>query len=327
MSEVEICMVELLVLSKTDLEKLLTMKDTIDSVEEAFRGLATGEATMPPLILLDAPKHNGGWGIKAGIINNQDVIGLKLSCSYFDNPKKYHLPSIMGVVIISDLKNGTPLALVEGSYLTAYRTGAVAGVAARHLARKNTQVAAIFGAGAQGRTQLIALSESVNLREARVYDIISESSKTYAKEMSAKLGLSVRATNNPSEALKNADIVSTATPSKEPYIRSEWIEPGTHITTIGSDEGNKQELDSSLYLKAKVVVDSRAVAVNKKYLKSEIIYAELGEIISGAKPGRTDANEITIMDSTGLGIQDVSAGLVAYRLAKEKGIGTWKELF
>ena len=320
-------MVQILVLSKKDLEKVLTMKDTINTVQEAFKGLATGESVIPPLILMDAPKHNGGWGIKAGVLNNQDVIGLKLSCGYFENPKKYNLPSIMGVVLIADLKNGTPLALMDGLQLTAYRTGAVAGVAARHLARKDSEVAAICGAGTQGRTQLIALNEIFKLREVRVYDIVPELREKYAKEMSMKLGLNVRPVDNASDALKGADVVSTATPSKEAYIKSEWIGPGTHITTVGSDEGDKQELDSSVYYKAKVVVDKREVALNKKYLKPELIYAELGEIIAGMKPGRTNPDEITVMDSTGLGIQDVAAGLAAYRLAKEKGVGTWTELF
>ena len=320
-------MVEILVLSKKNLEEVLTMKDTINTVQEAFKGLATGESIIPPLILMDIPKHHGGWGIKAGVLNNQDVIGLKLSCGYFENPKKYNLPSIMGIVLIADLKNGTPLALMDGLQLTAYRTGAVAGVAARHLARKDSEVAAICGAGTQGRTQLIALNEIFKLREVRVYDIVRELREKYAKEMSMKLGLNVKPVDNASDALRGADVVSTATPSKEAYIKSEWIEPGTHITTVGSDEGDKQELDSSIYYKAKVVVDKREVALNKKYLKPELIYAELGEIIAGMKPGRTTPDEITVMDSTGLGIQDVAAGLAAYHLAKEKGIGTWTELF
>jgi alanine dehydrogenase len=319
-------LVEILVLSKKDLEQVLTMKDTIDTVQEAFKGLATGEAVMPPIILLDARKHNGSWGIKAGVLNNQDAIGLKLSCSYFDNPK-HNLPSIMGIVIVADTRNGVPLAVMDGFQITAFRTGAVAGVAARYLARKDSDVAAICGAGVQGRTQLIALNEVLKLREVRVYDLSPEVAGKYAKEMSAKLGLNVKAVVNVSEALKGAHVVSTATPSKEPYIKSGWIEPGTHITTVGSDEGSKQELESSIYSKAKVVVDKRDAAHAKKYIDPEQIYAELGEVVSGMKPGRTAADEITIMDSTGLGIQDVAAGLAAYRLAKEKGVGTWKELF
>jgi len=315
-------LVELLVLSKKDLEQILTMRSTIDAVEDAFKGLALGEASMPQLLLMDAPRYNGSWGIKAGILNNQNVIGLKLGCGYFDNPRRYNLPSIMGVVVVADLTNGVPLAVMDGLLITAYRTGAVAGVAARHLARKDSEVAAIFGAGAQGRTQLMALNDVLKLKEVRVYDIIPELSEKYAKEMAGKLGLDVKPVDGVSEALRGADVVSTATPSKVPYIKTEWVEPGTHMTTVGSDEGTKQELDTSIYGKAKVVVDNREAALLKKYLKPQQIHAELGEVVAGLKPGRADSEEITIMDSTGLGIQDVAAASAAYRLAKEKGIGT-----
>ena len=315
-------MVELLVLSKNDLDKVLRMKDVIGAVEEAFRGFALGQASMPPIVPMEVPKHNGFWAIKSALVNNSDIIGLKLSCGYFDNPKKYGLPSIMGVVVVADSRNGTPLAVLDGFQITAYRTGAIAGVAAKYLARKDSKVAAIFGAGAQGRTQLVALNEVLKLNEVRVYDIISDLSKKYAQEMSAKLNLRVTAAESVQSALKGADIVSTATPSQEPYIKYDWIEKGTHITTVGSDEGSKQELESTVYDRAKVIVDKRDEALKKKYLKPQQIYAELGEIIIGKKTGRTSPEEITIMDSTGLGIQDLAAGFAAYQLAKEQNVGT-----
>lgn len=316
---------ELLVLSKKDLEKVLTMKDTIDAVQEAFKGLALGEVEMPMPYIIDVRKHNGVWGVKSALINNLDAVGVKLSSGYFENPVKYNLPSITGVVILADAKMGIPLAVMDALTITAYRTGAIAGVAARFLARKDSKVAAIFGAGVQGRTQLLALSEVLKLNEVRVYDIFPEASKKYAEEMSKKLGIEVKPTRSVEEALKGVDIVSTATPSKTPYINAEWIPAGTHITTVGSDHKGKQELDSKIYYKAKVVVDKREVALEKDYLKPELIYAELGEIIAGKKSGRTSESEVTIMDSSGLGIQDVAAALVAYRLAKEKNIGTWIE--
>ncbi len=316
---------ELLVLSKKDLEKVLTMKDTIDAVQEAFRGLALGEVEMPMPYIIDVRKHNGVWGVKSALINNLDVVGVKLSSGYFENPVKHNLPSITGVVILADAKLGIPLAVMDALTITAYRTGAIAGVAARFLARKDSEIAAVFGAGVQGRTQLLALLEVLNLKEVRVYDIIPEASVKYAKEMSSKLGIDVRAVKSVEEALKGVDVVSTATPSKTPYIKSEWIPAGTHITTVGSDHKGKQELDSQIYYKSKVVVDKREVALEKDYLKPELIYAELGEIIAGKKVGRTSMDEITIMDSSGLGIQDVAAALVAYRLAREKNLGTYIE--
>lgn len=319
-------MVEVLVLSKKDLQQSLTMKNTIGVVEEAFKGLALGEVVMPPSAFIAVPKHKGEWVVKSALINNLDVFGVKMSCGYFENPQKHNLPSVMGVVAIADSKTGAPLAIMDGGMITGYRTGAVAGIAARHLARKNSKIAAICGAGNQGRTQLMGLNEVLKLKEARVYDIIPERSKAYAKEMGSQLGLDVKAVDSPAKALKGADVVSTATPSNTPYIRAEWVELGVHVTTIGSDVKGKQELETAIYAKAKVVVDKRDVAVAKGYIKPDQIHAELGEVAAGLKAGRTSDKEITVMDASGLGLQDVTAALAVYRLAKEKGLGTKVEL-
>jgi len=316
---------ELLVLSKKDLEQVMTMRETIDAVEGAFKGLALGEVVMPMPYIIDVSKHKGVWGVKSALINNQDVVGVKLSSGYFENPAKYNLPSITGVVVVADSRLGIPLAVMDASLITAYRTGAVAGVAARHLARKGSEVAAIFGAGAQGRTQLMALNDVLKLKEARVYDVVSEASSRFAAEMGRRLGLETKVAQSVQEALHDADVVSTATPSKEPYIKLDWISPGTHITTVGSDHKGKQELETRVYGKAKVVVDKREVALEKDYLRPDQIHAELGEVVAGLKPGRTSDSELTVMDSSGLGIQDVAAGLAAYQLAKKKSLGTWVE--
>ncbi len=320
-------MTELLILSRSDLEKVLNMRDVIDSVETAFKGLALGEVLMPMPYIIDVPKHNGVWGVKSALINTQDVVGVKLSSGYFENPVKYNLPSITGVVVIADSKHGIPLAVMDASVITAYRTGAVAGVAARYLARRDSQTAAVFGAGVQGRTQLMALAEVLKLTEARVYDIISEAAEKFSRDMSGRLGIDVKPVKSVEEALKGADVVSTATPSKTPYIKLAWLERGTHVTTVGSDHKGKQELETSVYGVAKVVVDKREVALEKEYLRPELIHAELGEVVAGIKPGRVHSDELTVMDSSGLGIQDAAAGLAAYQLAKKKDLGTWVEFF
>jgi len=320
-------MTELLILSRSDLEKVLNMKDVIDSVETAFRGLALGEVLMPMPYIIDVPKHNGVWGVKSALINTQDVVGVKLSSGYFENPVKYNLPSITGVVVIADSKHGIPLAVMDASVITAYRTGAVAGVAARYLARRDSKTAAVFGAGVQGRTQLMALAEVLKLTEARVYDIIPAAAEKFSKEMGGRLGIDVKPVKSVEEALKGADVVSTATPSKTPYIKLAWLARGTHVTTVGSDHKGKQELETSVYGVAKVVVDKREVALEKEYLRPELIHAELGEVVAGIKPGRVNSDELTVMDSSGLGIQDAAAGLAAYQLAKKKNLGTWVEFF
>ncbi len=303
------------------------MKDTIDAVETAFKGLALGEVVMPMPYIIDVHKHNGVWGVKSALINTQDVVAVKLSSGYFENPVKYNLPSITGVVVVADAKYGVPLAVMDASIITAYRTGAVAGVAAKYLARKESETATIFGAGVQGRTQLLALAEVLKLSEVRVYDVAPVYAKKFVKEMKEKTGLDIKKSSSVEEALKEVDVVSTATPSKTPYINLEWVPKGTHITTVGSDHKGKQELENRIYDVAKVVVDKREVALEKDYLKPHQIYAELGEIVAGIKSGRTGPEEITVMDSSGLGIQDAAAGLVAYQLAKKKNIGTVVEFF
>lgn len=320
-------MTEILVLSRADLEKIMSMKETIEAVEDAFRGLALGEVVMPLPYIIDVSKHNGVWGVKSALINSQDVVGVKLSSGYFENPVKYNLPSITGVVIVADSKHGVPLAVMDASVITAFRTGAVAGVAAKYLARKNSEKVAVFGAGVQGRTQLLALTEVLRVDEARVYDVVPSYAEKFAKEMSAKTGVKVTPSPSVKDALRDVDVVSTATPSKQPYIMLEMLSKGVHITTVGSDHKGKQELENKIYDVAKVVVDKREVALEKDYLKPHHIYAELGEVVAGMKKGRTSDDEMTIMDSSGLGLQDAAAGLAAYNLAKKKNLGTWVEFF
>lgn len=320
-------MTEILVLSRADLEKIMSMRETIEAVEDAFRGLALGEVVMPLPYIIDVSKHNGVWGVKSALINSQDVVGVKLSSGYFENPVKYNLPSITGVVIVADSKHGVPLAVMDASVITAFRTGAVAGVAAKYLARKNSEKVAVFGAGVQGRTQLLALTEVLRVDEARVYDVVASYAEKFAKEMSAKTGVKVIPSPSVKDALRDVDVVSTATPSKQPYIMLEMVPKGVHITTVGSDHKGKQELENKIYDVSKVVVDKREVALEKDYLKPHHIYAELGEVVAGMKKGRTSDDEITIMDSSGLGLQDAAAGLAAYHLAKKKNLGTWVEFF
>lgn len=320
-------MTELLVLSKNDLERLLTMRETIEAVEGAFRALALGEAVMPKPYIIDVSRHHGVWGVKSALIDSQNVVGVKLSSGYFENPVKYNLPSITGVVVVADSERGIPLAVMDASVITAYRTGAVAGVAAKYLARRDSEKAAIIGAGVQGRTQLLALAEVLRLSEVKVYSRTLSSAERYVKEMGARTGLELTVAKSVEDAVKGVDVVSTATPSKEPIVMQKWLAAGTHITTVGCDHRGKQELEKSIYGIAKVVVDKREVALEKEYLKPEQIYAELGEVVADLKPGRTSDEEITIMDSSGLGIQDAAAGIAAYNLAKKKKIGTWVELF
>ena len=216
------------------------------------------------------------------------------------------------------------------------RTGAVSGVASKYLARKDSKVVGVFGAGVQARTQLMAICEVRPIEEARVYDVIGSAAKRYAEEMSKQLGIDVKPVDNPIKAVKGCDIIVTATTSKTPVFKGDWVENGTHINGIGSHTPTTRELDSTIIKRAKVVVDSYEaclreagdilIPINEGIITKDHIYAELSEIVTGKKPGRVNDEEITVFKSVGLAIQDASTALKAYQLALKKGVGKKVEL-
>ncbi|MCS7385254.1 MAG: ornithine cyclodeaminase family protein [archaeon GB-1867-005] len=320
-----------LVLSRDDLKSILTMKDVIDAVEEAFKCYGLGKASMPPRPVIKVEGYNGLILYMPAYIADMDALAVKIVSVYPDNPKKYALPTTLGTVLLNDPRTGDLLAIMEGAFITAMRTGAVSGVASKYLARSDSRIVGIFGAGVQARTQLMALCEVRPIEEARVYDVIYSASKKYADEMSKQLGIDVRPVENPVEAVKGCDIIVTATTSKTPVFRGEWVEDGTHINGIGSHTPTSRELDSNIIMRAKVVVDSIEacfreagdiiIPINEGVIGRDHIYAELSELVTGAKPGRVNDKEITIFKSVGLAIQDASTALKAYRLALKKGVG------
>ena len=265
-----------------------------------------------------------------------ETAGVKVVNVHPANREK-GLPTVMATIVLNDPKTGAPLAIMDGTYITILRTGAAGAVAAKYLARKNSEKAAIIGAGVQGRIQLEAFTKVLDVKEARVYDIRYEAAETYAKEMSRKLGVDVKPVKTVKEAVENADVIATCTPARGPIVPVEVISKGVHINAIGADAPGKQELDPEILKKAdKIVVDDMEqathsgevnVPLSKGIITRSDIYAELGEIVAGVKKGREKDEEITIFDSTGLAIQDVATANLVYRKALEKGVGKELTLF
>jgi len=318
------------VISEEQVKTLFSMKDAIKAVERCFVAYSDGKTGMPPIVTSYVKKYGGVLEIKSGYLET-DCIGAKVICYFEQNPPKYGLPALVGVVVLNDLKTGIPIAIVNAAPITALRTGAAGSVAAKYLARGDSRSVGIIGTGVQGRSQLMGLSEFFDIDEVRAYDRISDSSMRYASEMSEKLGLDVKAVEAPKDAVENADIVVTATPSRKPIINSKWVRGGTHINAIGADEPGKQELDPQILKKAKIVVDCLAeckvrgeinMAISEGIIDISDVYAELGDIVTGKKKGRGNASEITIFDATGMAIQDIATSYEIYKIAKEKGIGT-----
>ena len=326
--------ISVLFLSNNDLRTLLDMDEVMEVVEEAFREKALGYVDMPPKQYIIFDEYNGDLRIMPAYLRRKGIAGVKIVNVHPNNPRKYNLPTVMAVIELVDPKNGAPLALMDGTLITAYRTGAAGGIAIKYLARRDSEVVAIIGAGTQARTQLLAaLRVLENLKEVRIYDIIEEKARKFIKDMGDVIkekGIRMLAVNSVKEAVEVADIIITVTPSRKPIVMSEWIRSGVHINAIGADAPGKEELDPAILKRAKIVVDDYEqamhsgeinVPISKGLLSKEEIYAELGEVVSGMKPGRESESEITVFDSTGLAIQDVATAWYVYNKALEKGIG------
>ena len=325
---------KVLLIPRKDVEGIVSMKEVVEVVEEAFKAKGLGEVVMPPKVYVNFPK--GDFRVMPCYIPSLGFGGVKIVNVHPENPEKYGLPTVMAVILLLDPETGKPVAIMDGTWMTDMRTGAAGGVAAKYLARPDSRTVGIVGAGRQARTQLMALKEVLEeIEEVRVTDIRKDVREKYAEEMSEKLGLNVKAVDSVRETVEGADIVVTVTPVRKPIVKNEWIRPGVHINAIGADAPGKEELDPEILKRAKIVVDDFEqachsgevnVPLTKGIISKEDIYAELGEIIVGKKPGRLSDDEITIFDSTGLAIQDLATATLVYKKAKASNLGFEVEL-
>ncbi len=305
--------------------------EAVAAVSEAFTALAKGGVQMPPVVHLMVPEHNGEMDVKTAYVPGFDSFALKVSTGFFDNPKK-GLPSLSGLMNLLDSETGQVRAvLLDNGYLTDVRTAAAGAVAARHCARTDAKVAAVLGTGLQARLQVEALRLVRDIERVLVWARDSGKAEAYAREMSETLGIPVQACASAQEAVEAADIVVTTTPATKPILLADWLKPGVHVTAMGSDSAEKNELDPQALAKAdRVIVDSRAQcrtlgelrsAVESGALAEDAPVTELGAITSGRARGRDDDSQITICDLTGTGVQDTAIATVAYRKAVAKGYG------
>jgi len=329
-------MPKVLILTKSEVESLLSMKETIEAVEEAFREKGMGKVQMPPKSYVFFKEFNGDFRVMPAYLESIGAAGVKIVNAHPDNPRKYGLPTVMAIIVLIDPKTGTPLAVMDGTTITNMRTGAAGAVAVKYLARKDSRIIAMVGAGVQARTQLLAISEIMKIEEVRVNDVRREKAEEYCREMEKKIDADFIVLDDTERAVRNADIVITTTPSRKPIVMNEWITEGVHINAIGADAPGKQELDPAILRRAKVVVDDIEqashsgeinVPISQGLFKKSQIYAELGEIVTGRKPGRESKDEITVFDSTGLAVQDIATDWLVYRKALERGIGREMEIF
>jgi alanine dehydrogenase len=322
-----------LLLGRRDVERLLDLDECIAAVEEAFRLLAQGRAI--PSGILGFPYPDGGFHIKAaGLDLAQPYFAAKINGNFFRNRERFGLPAIQGIVLLSDGRNGRPLALMDSSEITTLRTGAATAVAARVLARPDSSVVTVCGCGNQGRAQLRALARVLPIAKAYAFDMDADAAERFARELGPALEIDIESVRDPGAAVRGSDVCVTCTPSRRPFLRRSDVRAGTFLAAVGADAPEKRELETEILTESRLVVDSLEQcatigelhhALEEGALERSAVHAELSEIVGGAKPGRESAAEITVFDSTGVALEDVAAAAAVYEKAIRAGVGlVWK---
>lgn len=320
-----------LLLRRGDVEALLSLKDCIDAVEEVFR--LQGDGKVPASGVLGVKTARGGLHVKAGLLpSERSYIVAKLNTNFPANPAEFGLPTIQGVIVVYDAETGAPLAVLDSMEITIKRTAAASAVAAKYLARKNSEVVTICGCGRQARAQLRALHTVLPLKKIHAFDVDEGAAKNLATELAHELKIDIEPTRQLSSAMRSSDIGVTCTPSREFFVRKEDVAPGAFIAAVGADDAHKQEIDPALMASAKVIADSLEQcctigdthhAIAQGLMERENVFAELCEIVAGRKPGRINEDEIIIFDSTGVAVEDAAAAAAIYEKAQARGIGNY----
>ena len=318
-----------LLLTRKNVADLLSLGECINTVEEAFKLYAEGKVQPPKMLGIHNQK--GGFHIKAALLEKQkSFFAAKMNANFPGNAKEYGLPTIQGILIASDGDTGRLLALMDSIEITILRTGAATAVAGKYLSRKDSKTVTVCGCGNQGTVSIKALMEVRSIEKLFAFDTDMDRAEKFVNDISKELEIEVESVTDLEKSLRQSDIVVTCTPAKKPLIRPSHIRPGTFIAAVGADSEEKQELYSELLATNKVVTDltEQCAAIGELHhalvnghLTIAGVYAELGEIITGLKDGRTSDDEIIIFDSTGTALQDVSAAAVVYEKAVSRGIG------
>jgi ornithine cyclodeaminase len=331
------------VLTEGEIRRVVTLDhDALAAIEEAFTRLADGQADVPPIVGLFVPGRRGEVDVKAAYIHGLPSLAIKIASGFFDN-SLWGLPSGSGLMVVLSTHTGYPQAiLLDNGYLTDVRTALAGAVAARYLAPERVRTVGVIGAGTQGRYQVRALQLVRAFERVLVYDHSPSAVDAYVREMPELLGRDRAGLRpgapiavgpaDPEILVRESDVVITCTPSHEPILKAAWLHPGLHITAMGADIPEKQELESEVLRRAtRLVCDmktqcfargefhhARAAGV----LGDDAIVAELGELTSGRRPGRERADEVTVCALTGVGVQDTAIALLAFGRAVAAQLGT-----
>lgn len=319
-----------LLLRRQEVATLLTTEACIAAVEHAFRLYGEKKASPPGMLGLHG--RNGAFHIKAGFLQlERGFFAAKVNANYPENRERFGLPTIQGMIVLCDADNGRPLALMDSTEITARRTAAATAVAAKHLARPASAILTVCGCGVQGYAQARALAVVLPLQRVFAYDANKQRASEFANHLGSELGIKVQAVPDLRSSLQQSDVCVTCTTSRKPLLTRQDVPPGLFLAAVGADHPEKQELDPALMAACKVVADlteqcagigelHHALAAGVMQLSD--VHAELGEIVAGCKPGRSNPQETIIFDSTGMALQDVAAAAATYEKAVAEGRGS-----
>jgi ornithine cyclodeaminase/alanine dehydrogenase-like protein (mu-crystallin family) len=323
------------ILNQAQVVELLPMEECIEVMDGVLRTLAGGGAQLPLRTVLRLPDNRGIFGVMPAQLSAPDALGLK-AIAVFPANEGTQLDSHQGVVLLLDPLTGAPLAIMDASSITAIRTAAVSGVATRVLARDDAGDLGILGSGVQARSHLEAMAAVRPLRRVRVFSPHAPRLASFVSWALERLGITVEPKSSPQEVVVGADLICTTTASRTPVVQGEWVEPGAHINAVGSSIPTARELDSAAVALGRLFVDRRESAINEAgdYLiplgegaiGAGHIQGELGDVLTGAVPGRTGGSEITIFKSLGIAVEDLASAHHVLRKAEARDIGLVTEL-
>lgn len=321
-----------LLLNRSDVQNVLTMLKAIEAVETAFSELASATAEMPPRTVLIDPSVGGWIAYMPAYLKQGGALGSKAVTVYKDNPAKFEMPTTLATILVQDNETGRVVAAMDGGYLTAMRTGAVAGVATKHMARPDAKVGGVLGAGVQARQQAVAIAAASNVDTILSFSLDPEDARrAFAEWVAEQTGLDVKLATSGEDLCREADIVSLATTAASPIVEGDWWKPGAHINGIGSHAPGVRELDTATVQRARVICDQKEaciaeagdlqIPVEDGDYSWDDVAGELGQVVNGDVPGRISNDEVTLFKSVGLAIQDISCAALVYSEALAQGIG------
>ena len=331
---------EILILKESDISSMITMRDIIEADKEALSIYSSRKSNIPLRSNLNVPEYNGQCLFMNGYAAPAKALGVKIVSVYPENINK-NLTSVPATMVLVDAETGVVNSLIDGTYLTRLRTGAISGLATEILSRKDSKIFALFGTGGQAVTQLEAVLTVRNIEEVRVFDVFKERAKDFAKKMSDKFGkkfnVKIIAAESSDAAVDNADIITTVTTSKKPVFDANKVKKNVHINGVGSYTPEMVEIPGDILVMAnKIYVDTRDGAINESgdlitplkdgLITIEKINGELGEVINGLIKGRESDDEMTFFKTTGSAVLDLVAAQKIYEKAKAKGVGQMVDL-